>query len=184
VFAGRVWVITGADQATLVGISTATNAVETTVALGTTCTEVTAGFDAVWVACITGSVLRVDPVGGTITATVPNLRAAVSITAGTDAVFVGYERGVARIDPATATVTGRAKVAPGLKAGLTTTEDGVWLRTAKPFLRKIDPESMKIVATVTAKTDSGGSVFGAFGSLWTSTFDNSFVYRLGEIPPG
>jgi hypothetical protein len=42
---------------------------------------------------------------------------------------------------------------------------------------------MKVVAMVTAKTDSGGSVLGAFGSLWASTYDDAFVYRLGAIPP-
>lgn len=180
VVAGRVWVITGAESATLSGLNTATGAVDATIALGGLCTETVAAFDSIWVACRSGELLRVDPVAGTVVTRVSKLPLAIAVTANEDSVFVGYERGVARVDPDTNAIAAKATAPSGLSIGLTADDDNVWLRSEEPapFLRRIDVDSMKVVERITSKLDSGGDVLLAFGSLWTSTYDDAFVFRL------
>jgi hypothetical protein len=64
--------------------------------------------------------------------------------------------------------------------GLAADDDHVWLRSEKPypFLRMIDADSMEVVARFTSRLDSGGDVLVAFDSVWTSTYDDAFVFRL------
>lgn len=180
VVAGRVWVITGVDAATLVGVNTATGTIDTTIPLDARCSETAAGFDAIWIACRSGSLLRVDPVAGTVTARFDDVPLAISVATNSASVFVGYERGVARIDPRTNTITARTKAPAGLTIGLSADDEHVWVRAPKPypFLRKVDVRSMKIVERITTKIDSGGDVLVAFGSVWTTAYDDAFLFRL------
>lgn len=179
VAAGRVWVITGTDAATLVGVSTTTNTPEVSIPLAARCLDATAAHDAVWLACLSGEVLRIDPIAATVAARVGKLPLAASVEGNADAVFVHYEPGIAKIDPTTNTVTTRVKVAAGPYDPVEADDTSVWLRSERPFLRRFDATSLRLVERVTAATDSGGSMLVAFDSLWTSTYDDAFVVRLG-----
>lgn len=176
--AGRVWAIAGTERATLVGVGTASGAVEVTLALGGRCTDAGSGFGAVWVACVSGELLRIDPVSGSLTARIGDLPLAQSVSAGAEHVSVAYERGVAIVDPDSNEVTGRVRTRIELPVDTTADGDALWIRAERPFLRKVDTRTRRVVARVPAATDSGGSVLVAFGSVWATTYDDAFVYRV------
>jgi streptogramin lyase len=96
------------------------------------------------------------------------------LAAGEGAVWV-QEQGdgtVARIDPASGEVTGRAKVGKVLAYGDIDTGKGmVWLRTTEDqTFVAIDPASLAVVARL-GKAEGSGALRHADGGLWTSAHD-------------
>ena len=110
---GGVWTV--GDSGRLMGISPVTNSVLRTLDVGAGAGAVAAGEGAVWVANpLNGTVTRVDPERGVVTATVPVGRAdePVGLATGDGAVWVANRkaRTLARIDPERAVVTERLRL--------------------------------------------------------------------------
>jgi hypothetical protein len=172
----HAWVLVG-DGSQLAGI--AGDAVDTTIELGTVCTELAASSTAIWAVCPDeGVAVKVDPATGEVAGRVADLPGAIAIAAG-EQVWVGFEGGVARIDDETATTTAVADTGPlGFGAGLTVAPDAVWLRVEGRFLRRIDPATATVVEELHAPEQSSGSITVAFGSVWTTAYDDNVLYRL------
>ena len=110
---GSVWTV--GDSGRLMGVSPATNSVLRSVDVGAGAGALAAGEGAVWVANpLNGTVTRVDPERGVVTATVPVGREdePVGLAAGDGAVWVANRqaRTLARIDPERAVVTERLRL--------------------------------------------------------------------------
>ncbi len=177
---GRVWVLLG-DGTTMVGVDEATNRPGPPVTLGTRCTELAAGLDAIWAACpVDGVLLGVDTETGEVLgeAALPDAR---TVAVG-EQVWVGYEQGLARVDPGTfevLSVTAGAGNGGGAWAG----PEGVWVRAAGTFLQRLDPATGRVIEQVPAPDlPSGGSVLAAYGSLWATAFDDAALVRLSPGP--
>lgn len=174
---GHVWVLTG-DGSTLVGVGTATDAVEVEVPLGVRCVEATVTTTHVWIACpFDGLVLRVDPTTAEVDGQVGGVPGARAIAAADD-VWVGYDGGLAQIDTERVEVTAAVEVRPGRTGSVAATADAVWVRAADPFLRRVDPETLALAEEITSTETSGGAVIVAFGSLWATAYEGRSLYRI------
>jgi DNA-binding beta-propeller fold protein YncE len=172
---GRAWVLVG-DGGKLAGI--ARDTVDVMIDLGTRCTELAASAEALWAVCpADGMALRIDPASATVTARIPGLADAQTIAVAGH-VWAGFAGGLARIDAASARVTGVADAAPGFGGGLTATPDDVWVRTAGRFLRRVDAETMAVLEELHAPEGSGGSVVTAYDSVWATAYDDAVLYRI------
>ena len=129
---GSVWTV--GDSGRLMGLSPTTNSVLRTVDVGAGAGAIAAGEGAVWVANpLNGTVTRVDPERGVMTATVPVGRddEPVGIAAGDGAVWVANRQAqtLARIDPKRAVVTERLRLGNEPRA-VAMIGDGVWAAVA------------------------------------------------------
>jgi len=177
---GSAWVLTQ-DGSRLVGISSETNAVTTSVDLPTSCTNVDTSEAAVWAVCPTeGLVLRIDPTTGVVTTTVGGLPGARNISVSTH-VWVGYDAGTARIDRSTSEVTGAVSVGPdGSTGSLHATGDQVFIRTEDTFLQVLDATTLDLLEVVASDTGSGSTLL-AYGSLWATSPEDGALYRLEPV---
>ncbi len=174
---GRLWVLTG-DGSTLVGIEPTTGAVATTVPLGVRGADLAFGDAGLWVvSTLDDQVVRVDPDRAEVTLRVPDLQSPVSL-AVTDQLWVGTMSGTLRLDPATGDVLATAPIGTGRDGGVAVADDAVWVRSAERFLVRLDPTDARPVEGFSSDTPSGGDLTVAFGSLWTSAFDDATVFRL------
>lgn len=178
----HVWVLTGEGE-TLTGVSLWTGAIDVEFDLPSTCAEVAASIDALWVACPEdGVVLKLDPADGSELARAEDLPGTRNLSIGT-AVYAGFSGGTARIDPATAVVTGAVNIGPGSSAGEVEASGGVvWLRAEGTFLRSFDARSLVFAEEIAAPETSGGDVLVAYGSVWASAYTEGIVYRLPPLP--
>jgi hypothetical protein len=172
---GRAWVLVG-DGSKLAGI--ARDTVDVMIELGTRCTELAASAEALWAACPTGGMaLRIDPGSAAVTARIPGLADARSIAVA-DHVWAGFAGGLARIDEASARVTGVADAAPGPGGAITATSGDVWVRTAGRFLRRVDAGNLAVLEELHAPEGSGGSVVTAYDSVWATAYDDAVLYQI------
>lgn len=139
------------------------------VGLGATPFGIAYGSGSLWVANYTsGTVLRVDPVALSVTATITGLIQAEAITYAFGSAWVTNANDVSRIDPATntvtATITGMGSSSPII------TFDGsyVWVNNyGNNTIRRIDPTTNTVTGTFTKGLFSYGLATGA-GSVWVS----------------
>ena len=177
---GQVWLLTG-DGDRLTGISEETNQVGDTIKLGTFCTESADRIEGsvLWVACASeGVLLRVDLEKEKVTGKVTDLPLATSVSVGGD-VWVGFEKGLARIDPSSLDVTMlQEAVSPNRLHAI---GDHVWVREegGEAFLTRIDASTAEVGQVIAAvDLPSGGDVIELDGVVWTSAYDDGTVVRL------
>jgi hypothetical protein len=96
----------------------------------------------------------------------------------TDAVWVGAVGETRRIDPDTGRTLASAQIGTGRDGAVAVTADGVWVRSADRFLARLDPVSGEPVAGISADVESIGDVVVAFGSVWTTAYDDAALFRL------
>ena len=169
---GRLWVI-GGDATTLSGIDVATNAVTTTVKLPSRCAQVAATGADVWVTCRNDDLLlRVDPAAGTVRDRISTLDSPSYVSGGTDAVYVAYRDGVARVEVETGQVTAAARASAEFGMVLAT-PGAVWVRSKESYLRRLDPVTLALVQDVQSPEKISGSVAVGFGSVWASGADDN-----------
>jgi len=178
---GHAWVIAQPGNR-LLGINSATNTIDVTIDLGRSCRDLAVDTTSIWVSCaIDGLLLRIDPApaGRGVIGVVAGLPGIgqVSTTDPAGRVWIAYADGIARIDPASLTLTGAIDV-KAEKGSLLATQDALWVRAKDRFLRRVDPATLALSAEFTAPQASGGSLGSGFGSLWTSAYDDDVVYRL------
>jgi hypothetical protein len=176
----QVWLLTG-DGDQLTGISEETNELGDPIDLGTFCTETADHIeeDTLWVACASdGVLLRVDLEARKVTGKVTDLPLATSVSVGED-VWVGFEKGLARIDPSSLDVTmlQEAVIPDRVRA----VGDHVWVREAggEAFLSRIDATTAEVVQVIAANDlPSGGDVIEFRGAVWASAYDDGTIVRL------
>ncbi|NYJ05559.1 hypothetical protein [Petropleomorpha daqingensis] len=174
---GRLWVLAG-DGSTLRGLDPATGAVVTTIALGARGTDVGAGPAGLWVASQPdGQVLRVDPDAGTVAVRATGLDRPLAV-AVTDQVWAGGADATVRLDPSTGAVQVTTAVGIGLDGSIAAAGDGVFLRNGERFLVRLDAATGAPVSGVSADVESAGDVVVAFGSVWTTAYDDATMFRL------
>ncbi|WP_448626110.1 hypothetical protein [Geodermatophilus sp. URMC 64] len=83
-----------------------------------------------------------------------------------------------RLDPRSGAVQESADIGVGLDGGLTADGDAVWVRSAERFLVRLDAATGAPVSGVSADVESAGDVVVAFGSVWTTAYDDAAVFRL------
>ena len=179
-FGGQVWLLTG-DGDRLTGISEKTNELGTPIKLGTFCSDVADRVkgNTLWVVCASeGVLLRVDLAKKKVTGKVTDLPLATSVSVGDD-VWVGFEKGIARINPDSLEVTMlQGAVSPDRIRAI---GDHVWVREegGESFLTRIDASSAEIEQVISAgDLKSGGDVIEVDGAVWASAYDDLTIVRL------
>jgi streptogramin lyase len=177
---GQVWLLTG-DGDQLTGISEGTNEIGGPIELGTFCTESADRIegDMLWVVCASeGVLLRVDLAKRKVTGKVTDLPLATSVSVG-EAVWVGFDKGLARVDPSSLDVTMlQEAVTPNRVRAI---GDHVWVREegGEAFLTRLDASSAEVRQVIAADDlPSGGDVIELDGVVWASAYDDGTVVRL------
>lgn len=177
---GQVWLLTG-DGDELAGLSERTNQLGDPIDLGTFCTDVADRVDrgTLWVVCASeGVLLRVDLAKKKVTGKVTDLPLAASVSVDED-VWVGFDEGIARIDPSSLEVTMlQEAVTPDRIRAI---GDHVWVREAggEAFLSRLDGSSAEVGQVIAAKDlTSGGDVLELDGTVWATSYDDLTVVRL------
>jgi streptogramin lyase len=178
--AGRLWLVT-AMGAKLTGIDPRTNKPAKTYKLPGRCTELVPSGNYLWVMCPDDDrVLRLDARTGKVAG---KLALAGATTASlSDHLWVGFDRGVAEVDPRTLDVLTVYDVHPRDVGGISATSDAVWVREeGNRFLTRIDPRARRIAEIVDAPgIPSGGDVVQIGGSVWATAYDD---HVLVEVRP-
>jgi streptogramin lyase len=176
---GQVWLLTGdGDQLTPIS---ETNDLGAPIELGTFCSEVAERVDGstLWVVCASeGVLLRVDLATKRVTGKVTDLPLATSVSVGED-VWVGFEKGLARVDPGSLDVTMlQEAVIPNRIRAI---GDHVWVREegGEAFLSRLDASSAEVVQVIAADDlKSGGDVIEFEGAVWASAYDDLTIVKL------
>ena len=177
-----VWVANSVDNS-LSKIDPATNSVISEVTLG----EIGAGFPmalaagdgALWVSVfkydattstqLPGSLLRVDPLSGQVTATISIGSNALDITASPGAVWAAnYDDGtVSRIDTATNTVAATIALAKGVSA-VAFGQGGLWVSNERTgSVTRVDPATNQVVVTIPTVGGPAGIAVSP-GAVWVA----------------
>jgi len=176
----QVWLLTG-DGDRLAGLSEKTHRLGDPIELGTFCTDVADRVDGstLWVVCASeGVLLRVDLETRKVTGKVTDLPLAASVSVGED-VWVGFEKGLARVDPSSLDVTMlQEAVTPDR---IRAVGDHVWVREegGEAFLSRVDAASAEVVQVIAADDlTSGGDVIEFEGAVWATSYDDLTVVKL------
>ena len=177
---GQVWLLIG-DGDNLAGLSEETSQLGDPIDLGTFCTDVADRVvgSTLWVVCASeGVLLRVDLAKRKVTGKVTELPLAASVSVG-EGVWVGFDKGIARIDPSSLEVTMLQKsVTPDRIRAI---GDHVWVREegGEAFLSRLDASSAEVRQVVAAKDlTSGGDVVELDGTVWATSYDDLTVVSL------
>jgi hypothetical protein len=177
----RLWVLSG-DGTVLAGIDPDTGAAVTTVPLGARGSDLAVGAAGLWVvSSLDGQVLRIDP-AGRVDLRVPDLDEPVAL-AVTDTVWIGAAGETRQIDPDTGETLVSSEIGTGREGSVAADADGVWVRSAERFVVRLDPGTGAPVAGVSADVESAGDVIVAFGSVWTTAYDDAALFRLPPDVP-
>jgi hypothetical protein len=175
----QVWVLTDGGNA-LTGIDVATHEPTSAIELPGACADLAAAASTLWVTCPQEDLLlRVDAAAGEVSDQL-ELPGAQNASVGDD-VFVGYEGGVAQVDPETLEVLAVYGVYPRLGGSLFATPGAVWVREegGDRFLTQIDPTAQEFVQAIEApRIPSGGDVVVAGDSVWATAYDDDVLVQL------
>jgi streptogramin lyase len=176
--AGHLWVLTDRGNM-LTGIDLGDNKPSTEIPLESACVDLAAAGTTLWVTCpIDDLVLRVDAEAGEVNGEV-ELAGAQNAAVGQD-LWVGFEGGVAQVDPSALEVTAVYDVSPRLGGSIFAGPDAVWVREEDgSFLTRIDPAEQRIVETIEAPDiPSGGDVIVIDDSVWATAYDDATLVQL------
>jgi streptogramin lyase len=176
--ADRLWVLT-ASGAELTAIDLRDNKPATTVELGGRCVDLAASDTTLWATCpLEDRLLRIDAETGKV---IDELElAGATNAAASDHLWVGFEGGLAQIDPKTLEVLAVYELSPRYGGSIFPTPDAVWVREeGERFLSRIDPEAQRITETIEApKLPSGGDVVQIGDSVWATAYDDATLVEL------
>jgi streptogramin lyase len=172
---GRFWVLES-DGSTLTGLDPATGTVVSRYHLPARGWDMTAGPDALWVACkIDGQVLKVDPDTGAVLLTA-SVNSPEYVSAE-DQVWVAGGAQTYRIDPQSGAVLATVDGGAEPVGDLAMDDRYVWVRNADDFLIRIDRSSGDVVR-YTSDLTTGGSVEVVGGDVWLTADDDATLLRL------
>lgn len=181
--AGHIWVIGGRNGDKLIGIDAKTLVRTRPVALGRTCADLGSGNGSVvWIVCRDANVvLRFDPRTLRVTKSV-KVSAPTVARSASGTLWVGTDTDVVRFDAQSLRrVAAFPDLAPGYSGDLTIARDGVWIRTERSFLSRIDPKTNRVVEQIRPPAAlPGGSALSFAGALWTDTSDGNQLFRLSR----
>jgi hypothetical protein len=190
VAAGKAWLLQG-DGSSIVPVDTATDMAEAPIALPWRGTDVGSGPSGVWVvSAIDDVVMHLDPQTQTIASTV-ELIAPTAVAVDEQDVWVVAAQETVRIDPATGEITLTVPVGGGSTGDIALTADTVWLRDTARFITRIDRDSGEVIedansavyAEIAARLTSSGDIVAGFGSIWTSAYDDTRLFRISTGEP-
>ncbi len=179
--AGSIWVLTK-DGGELTAIDNRTNKPANPIPLGGTCTDLAGSGDEIWVSCYVDSrLLRIDAAAGKIVEEV-ELDRPRAIALGED-LWVGFDSGLAQLDPESLRVTTVYDVFPGTGGAVFAAGHEVWVREdGGHFLVRIDGDAETITEVIDApKLRSGGDVITVGDSVWATAYDDAALVEL-EAP--
>jgi len=179
----QLWLI-GEDRTTLHSLdATSGKEIGAPIALpATSCDNVAAGLNAVWVACHDLGLVRVDPVSRDVTGTVP--WPGGRYVAVDQHLLIGGDQGVAEVDPDTLGVRATYDLKPDYFGDLTTSGDHAWVGTSGTApLTRLDLDTRTVGAVLT--TDNPFEFVGVTlqgDVLWVSDIgDNAGRYRVLSV---
>lgn len=173
---GQMWLLTG-DGSVLEGIDVNTGHVWSRFALPVRGTDLDVGAAGLWVvSTVDDAVVQVDPASGDIERTVA-VDAPVDVAVDHEVWVAGASETV-RVDLATGALDLRVPVGAGGVGGVALTPSEVWIRGTDPFLVRADRTTGALVEQFEADVASGGDVLYAFGSIWTTAFDDARLFRF------
>jgi len=177
-----VWVLTGSDAAPLpcflTGIDPETGEIVASHPVPTSASGVRGGFGSLWVADLTGKVLRIDPVTGETIASIEAGADPRFTAIGADSVWVMNQGDgtVTRVDPETDEGESIAASAGPINGGdIAATDDVVWVRTSRELAVAIDPATGAVVRKL-MPPDGSGSVAITADSVWLTAHDSNSIY--------
>jgi hypothetical protein len=184
VYAARhIWIIGGRNGDKLIGIDTTSLARTRPVALGRTCTDLGSGNGSVvWVICRdANAILRFDPRTLRVTKSL-KVDAPTVARSANGALWVGTDTDVVRFDASSLRkIAVFPDLAPGYGGDLIVGSDGVWIRTERSFLSRIDAKTNRVVEQIRPPAAlPGGSALSFAGALWTDTSDANHLLRLSR----
>ncbi|GAA3815256.1 PQQ-binding-like beta-propeller repeat protein [Nocardioides panacisoli] len=181
VVGGTVWVL-GGDGSRLVGVDTATGRSRTS-RLPYRCFQLAATKEAVYATCLVDEeVIAVDPRTRKVVASA-QVDGPTNVATGDGTVWVSGSRGLSRFDDTLASPTLFEGPSAGQEGDLLMTGSAVWVRNPDDFLLRIDPATGAVTARYAMHPAvSGGSALIAYGSLWTSAYDDATVYQVDPEP--
>jgi streptogramin lyase len=184
VYAARhIWIIGGRNGDKLIGIDTTTLARTRPVALGRTCTDLGSGNGSVvWVTCRdANAVLRFDPRTLRVTKTV-KVDAPTVAKSANGALWVGTDTDVVRFDASSLRrIAVFPDLAPGFAGDLIVGSGGVWIRTERSFLSRIDTKTNRVAEQIRPPAAlPGGSALSFAGALWTDASNANHLFRLSR----
>jgi hypothetical protein len=171
--ADRLWVLTGTGD-TLVGVDPTTEQVVTTIQLPWRASDLGAGAAGLWaLGASDGRALRVDPDSGAVLVDVA-LPDPVAISVGSQ-VWVGAKQMTVQLDATTGAMLTRISMGVGQFGAVAADQSSVWVRNTTDFVTRFDATTGEPAETYESDVTSGGDMLLAFGSVWTSAFDDSAV---------
>ncbi|HSL78009.1 MAG TPA: ABC transporter substrate-binding protein [Candidatus Limnocylindrales bacterium] len=174
----EIWVTDAADG-TISRVDVETNEVSQTLAAGSRPTGIASGGGALWVADTTGAaVLRVDPSGTENPESIPVPGEPSGVVWTEGGLWVSYAPdGIARIDPATGTITDRQNVGTEPTAILSA-HGSIWVANhLDGTVSRIDPSSAEVVDVIPVG-DGPSALASAGGSVWVA---NEYEGTVVEI---
>jgi streptogramin lyase len=152
-------------------------------------------FDALWLTVPgAGSVVRLDPATGETREWVTGLPAPTQIAAGQEDLWVSLygsdeeqagpeDPQLVRIDPISGEVVAELMIGGSPRGGVDiwAGEEGLIVRSTRPWLARFDEASNSLVETIVSEPDIHaiqGPLTVAFGSIWTVNIEEDVVYRL------
>lgn len=179
--AGKLWFATDAGKV-LVGVDPESGETETEIDLDANCPSLAADANTIWAACyFDDRLIAIDAERGEILGET-ELSGPASMDFG-ESLWVGFDEGLAEVDPETLEIAALYDVFPGLTGSIHATGDRVWVRVqGGPFLTLVDPVTGEIAETIVApKLPSGGDVVEFAGSVWATATEEGTLIRL-ELP--
>lgn len=176
----RVWVLTDSGSK-LFGIDPGTDRVTEKLELDARCFELVAKGDTLFAMCpLENRLLRVDAEAVEVVDELA-LPGASNASIGED-LWVGFQGGVAQIDPRELEVLAVYDVDPLFGGSIFATDDAVWVRHAGgPFLTRIDPRAQRVAEVITAPgLPSGGDVVQIGKSVWATAYDDATLVELSR----
>jgi streptogramin lyase len=150
------------------------------------------GFGALWLTITRdGTVVRLDPATGEAVVLTTGLPTPRGIAVGTDRLWVSLHGGMedeagvgdpqlARLDPTSGQVVAELIIGGSPQGGVEVFagEGGVFVRSTRPWLVRIDEATGEITETITAEPGIQGPLTVAFGSIWTTAIELDTVWRI------
>jgi hypothetical protein len=173
---GQVWTLIG-DGSTLHGYLTDTQDLWSRIALPVRGTDLAVGEAGLWViSTVDGAVIHVDMDTGRVLDRI-DVQAPVDITVDSG-VWIGAQTESVRVDVASGTIDLRIPVGTGDDGSIATTPGEVWIQNVEPLMTRIDRDTGAVIATYTGEVTNGGDSVYAFGSIWTSAYDDAKIFRF------
>jgi hypothetical protein len=173
---GQFWMLIG-DGSTLHGYLTDEQDLWSRYALPVRGTDLAVGEAGLWViSTVDNAAVHVDMETGRVLDRI-DVQAPVDVVVDSG-VWIGTQSDSVRLDLASGTIDLRVPVGIGDDGSITATPGEVWIQSVEPLMTRIDRNTGAVIDTYSAEVTNGGDSVYAFGSVWTSAYDDAKVFRF------